>query len=148
MDEIQIASVLSRDDILAPVFYGIYARDELATLNHPYPKAYIVNTDPAHKPGLHWVAMFFNTQGEGEFFDTFARFPAQKEFSQFLNRNASTWKWNSQIVQHPFSSACGPHCCFYLMLRSRGYSMSRIVNIFSTDLLENDKLVTDFVSNL
>lgn len=148
MDETQIASVLSRDDAITPMFYGIYARDELVTLRHPYPKAYIVNTDPAHRPGIHWVGLFFDETGRGEFYDTFGRFPFHKEFEDFLNRNATDWEWNHQIVQHPLSSACGPHCIFYLLLRARGFSMSRIVNTFSSDLLENDQLVTVFTSNV
>ena len=37
------------------------------------PRRFIVNTDPADKPGTHWVVIFITPDGKGEFWDPFAQ---------------------------------------------------------------------------
>ena len=51
---------LARDDpVLAPHFYKTVACDRLPkTPLKTHPQAYIVNTDPHHRPGEHWSALW------------------------------------------------------------------------------------------
>ena len=41
-------------------------------------------------PGTHWIAIYFNEQMKGEFFDSYRKHPIHydKHFLDFMNRNA------------------------------------------------------------
>ena len=41
-------------------------------------------------PGTHWIAIYFNEQMKGEFFDSYGKHPIHydKHFLDFMNRNA------------------------------------------------------------
>ena len=56
-----------------PRFGGVLAQDELKLEYNKSPKFYVVNTDPSHLPGEHWVA--FYTGGRPEFFDSTGHSP-------------------------------------------------------------------------
>jgi hypothetical protein len=38
-----------------------------STLNPPYPRLFVFNADPSHKPGKLWVAINVDSLGRGEF---------------------------------------------------------------------------------
>ena len=72
-------------------FSGVYACDELTSIEiNKYPKSFVVNTDPMELPGIHWIAIYFNEQMKGEFFDSYGKHPIHynKHFLDFMNRNA------------------------------------------------------------
>ena len=54
-----------------PHFVGVFARDTLPRkiLNKPF--ALICNTDLAHEPGTHWIAIYCDEQGIGDYFDPY-----------------------------------------------------------------------------
>ena len=47
-------------------FDGIYSIDTL--LRHDGPKLFVANTDPADRPGEHWIAISVNDRGNGQYF--------------------------------------------------------------------------------
>ena len=59
-----------QDPILAPVMQGVFPRDKLTIVNK-YPSGLIANTDPHDQPGTHWIAMYFISPWESEFFDSY-----------------------------------------------------------------------------
>lgn len=59
-----------QDPILAPVKQGVFPRDKLHIVNK-YPSGLIANTDPRDQSGTHWVAMYFISPWESEFFDSY-----------------------------------------------------------------------------
>ena len=40
-----------------------------------YPSSDVINLDPSYKPGSHWVAVYFDRNGEGEYFNSLGRYP-------------------------------------------------------------------------
>ena len=70
---------------------------------------FIVNTDPADKPGTHWLVIFITTDGKGEFWDPFAQRPGfySQNFTQFLNKHCSAFTWNRKALQAASSDMCG-----------------------------------------
>ena len=54
------------------------------------------NTDPMELPGAHWIAIYFDKQVKGEFFDSYGKHPIHhnKHFLDFMNRNAVEWEHN------------------------------------------------------
>ena len=57
-------------------FIGVFAKDTLPNKLPPHrPLLLICNTDPKTRPGRHWVAMYFDTNGKSEYFDSFGQYP-------------------------------------------------------------------------
>ena len=52
-------------------FIGVYAADQLPHFIHTFPAAIIINTDPSHKSGEHWVAIYIANTGHGEYMDSY-----------------------------------------------------------------------------
>ena len=49
---------------------GVYAIDEMKLIETvSYPSSFVINLDPSYKPGSHWVAVYFDRNGIGEYFD-------------------------------------------------------------------------------
>ena len=72
-------------------FSGVYACADLASIEiNKYPKSFVVNTDLMEFPGTHWIAIYFNEQMKGEFFDSYGKHPIHynKYFFDFMDRNA------------------------------------------------------------
>ena len=143
MNTFQLAQVLTKDPLTKESF-----ADELTSIEiNKYPKSFVVNTDPMEPPGTHWIAICFNEQMKGEFFDSYGKHPIHynKHFLDFMNRNAIEWEHNKIQLQSAFSTVCGLYCIYFLYHRCRKRSMSFIVNSFVNDNLRNDQLVYDFV---
>ena len=69
-------------------FAGVYACNQLSSIKiNKYPKSFVVNTDPMELPGTHWIAIYFNEQMKGEFFDGKHLIHYNKHFLDFMNRN-------------------------------------------------------------
>ena len=59
-----------QDPMVASIMQGVFPRDKLPVVN-TYPSGMIANTDPHDQPGTHWVAMYFISPWETEFFDSY-----------------------------------------------------------------------------
>ena len=148
MNTFQLAQVLMRDPFTKGSFSGVYACDELTSIEiNKYPKSFVINTDPMELPGTHWIAIYFNEQMKGEFFDSYRNHPihCNKRFLDFMNRNAVEWEDNKIQLQSAFSTVFGQYCICFLYHHCMKKLMSTIVNSFVNDELHNDKLVYDFV---
>ena len=97
-------------------------------------------TDPSTEPGTLWVAFYFPSREKGEFFDSYGNPPEHYGFKSY---NIETW--NQHKLQSSWSNVCGHYCIFYLYHKSRGYSMSKIVNLFTNNTNKNDCSVACYV---
>lgn len=70
----ELLQAVLQDPILAPVMQGVFPRDKLPIVNK-YPSGLIANTDPHDQPGTHWIAMYFISPWESEFFDSYGSPP-------------------------------------------------------------------------
>ena len=110
MNSFQLAQVLTKDPFTKGSFAGVYACDQLSSIEiNKYPKSFVVNTDPMELPGTHWIAIYFNEQRKGEFFDSYGEHPIHDN-KYFLNRNAVEWEHNKIQLQSAFSTVCGQYC--------------------------------------
>jgi len=137
MNTEEIDRVLKRT--CAEDFDGVFSADNLPEK----PRLLVINTDPADRPGRHWVCMSVNN-GRGEYFDSFGR-PPTANFERYLNRHCSSWIFNDRQLQSVVSRFCGHYCIHYCMLSSRDVDMRRIVSSFTSDTALNDVLVHTFV---
>jgi hypothetical protein len=142
MNTEQLLDCLSQDKTLSGYSYGVYAANRLPK-NHDIPACIIVNTDPATKPGSHWIALYIASDGV-EYFDSFGRFP-RKDFNNYLKDYSKNIQHNGVRIQGPLSNSCGQYCVYYLCQRTRGRSMKNIIADFSKDYILNDTCVAAFV---
>ena len=125
-----------------PNFQGVFSSDTLPMSPH----LLVCNTDPAQKPGEHWIAIYVDKNGHGEYFDSFGR-PPNKHFEHYMNSKCSRWSCNKKQLQSRISSFCGYYCCLYVVLRCKGLDMSKIIGMFTNDTGYNDWLVHRFLCN-
>lgn len=124
-------------------FLGVFASDQLPT-DVPRPSCMIVNTDDSSKSGKHWISIFINKEGYGDFFCSYGRKPL-KVFVDFLDKNCFDWNYNSKRIQGD-GTTCGQYAVFFLFCRSKGASLQKFLSLFANDFNDNDILVTTFIN--
>ena len=121
-------------------FQGVFSCDTLP----PNPELLVCNTDPHDKPGTHWIVIYVDKNGRGEYFDSFGMEPPAV-FKDYMNKHCRNWTFNRRKLQSVLSRFCGHYCCFYCVYRYNGFSMNKIVSMFTNDATVNDVLVHKFV---
>ncbi len=144
MDTRQLGRLCRMDPHINPVFQGVFPSDCLPK-KQVYPSAYIANTDGKAKPGAHWVAVFIDHEGNGDYFDSYGRVPTTI-FKTYLDKQCLQWQYNGKQLQTSLTSTCGQYCIFFLHQRCRGNAMNQIINLFGSDTVKNDHMVTKFIN--
>ena len=76
LNTLQLAQVLTKDPSTKGSFAGVHACDQLSSIEiSKYPKSLVSNTDPMELPGAHWMAIYFDEQMKGGFFDSYGQHP-------------------------------------------------------------------------
>lgn len=130
----------------AKCFLGVYPVDMMPE-NPPRPSCLIANTDSLGSVGEHWVALYINKEGLGDYFCSFGYKPKQ-EFVDYLNAYTKSWNYSTKRVQGYFSLTCGHYCVFFIFCRSRGMSMSTYLSMFGKNTTENDFMALNFVNDI
>lgn len=117
----------------------VFASNQIPVLMNK-PIYLISNLDPITKPGSHWIAIYINENGDGEYFDSFGRRPTGFHLN-FMKRNSKKWNYNNKIIQNIFSSICGEYCLVFLYLKYRYVSLKDYLNMFDDDTTANDFLL-------
>lgn len=130
-----------------PNFYGVFSSDTLLNVDIiKYPASLIVNTDESNKAGEHWVAFHFPSKlAYAEYFDSYGLLPLKISFYKFL---PAKFKYSTHMIQNLFSKTCGEHCIYFLNKRSTGMSMQHIISTYTTDTLDNDNKVKNYISKI
>ena len=144
MNTEQIRRMLTSDCNLTTKFSGVYASDQLPSRCDP-PVALVANLDPSRREGSHWVAIYIDEDGVGDYFDSYGLRPGDGNFVRFFQRNCTRWSWNQNDLQSLGSSVCGHYCIWFLGRRAEGYTMQDICNEFTTDTRKNDAYVRKMV---
>ena len=84
MNTQQIDSLLKRDPFSKKIFKKVCALDQIEQPTSP--SAYVINSDPSNKPGEHWVAVYFDKNGKGEYFDSYGLPPSFLDLDEYMNR--------------------------------------------------------------
>ena len=140
----QLRNILSGKRALGSSFSGIYPSDRLPS-KVSYPSAFVFNTAPHYCQEGHWVALYINTNGRGEYFDSFGVMPPPP-IQTFLSVNTFSWRYNHIKLQADHSLCCGEYCFYYLMHRSKmNTSYDNIMkHFFVGDCDRNDEIVMNF----
>ena len=109
-----------------------------------YPSALIANTDPHDQHGTYWVAMYFVTPDESEFFDSYGFPPETYDTDEYVLRESTYF--NDKPLQGLTSDVCGDYCLFYLLHRARNVDLNIIqVKFKRYDSQWNDVQVPRFI---
>ena len=142
MNTSQIDAILSSKCDLSTKYAGTFACDHLPRAVDK-PAALVVNTDPAHMPGTHWVCIYIEND-RGEYFDSYGLPPTGDYFTNFLRNNCKKWIWNKKQLQSLDSTVCGQWCISFLTARGRGEGMEKFQQKFCENLEKNDSKISHF----
>ena len=121
MNSRQLRWILSGDKFTKLSFRSVYAFNEMKSIKSvSYPSSFVTNLDPSYKPGSHWVAVYFDKNGVGEYVDSFARYPPQ-EVVHFLRSHAKGWQYNRMQVQELYIRRVDNLLCFTSIKRVEDY---------------------------
>ena len=146
MNTDEIETYLKKDPACKDMFYGVYSSDNIPTISK-LPALIVCNTDTRRGPGEHWIVIYLDNTGHGEYFDSFGRRP-EDGFKTFLDEHCSSWICNERQLQSVISSFCGHYCIFFSLYRSRGVDLRSIVKLFTKDTGLNDSIVHKFVCKM
>ena len=128
------------------IYRGVFACNELPEVS-TRPSVIVVNTDPASRPGRHWICINFDVDGHGEVFDSFGLRP-QRVFERYMDKHCIAWTFNKKRMQSVISRFCGHYCIWYCMMKFRRVTLNELSNAMSTDTGLNDFLVHRFVCKM
>ena len=103
MNTLQIERLLKKDLKSKTIFKKVCALDQLE--KPTFPSAYVINSDPSGEPGEHWVAVYFDKRGRGEYFDSYGLSPTWIGLKSYMDAySLSGWIYNRKTLQAYFSS--------------------------------------------
>ena len=146
MNTQQLKNVLAMDKYCKNIIFDVCALDQLSDKK---PKcnistAIIVNLDPANLPGSHWVCLYLRKHHYAEFFCSYGTMPPQACL-ELLQLCHCQIKINTVTFQED-TFVCGQYCLFYILSRSRGIPMHKILH--NLDVPYNDPLMHNFVKRI
>jgi hypothetical protein len=135
----------------SPHFAGVIACDQIPDLPNKIPMGFVMNTDPSHMPGQHWVACYINGDSV-EYFDPLADPPTEetvveikKKLDQMRIPILMKFKVNKIVQQHGNSAHCGYHCIRFLDDRFNGipFPLSTRYGGKTNNSKEGEKIIKD-----
>lgn len=125
-----------------PNFLGVFARDTLPAKVNIFPHSLIANTDEHDEAGTHWIGIYVDEVGRGDYFDSYALGPLFHEFIAYLERNCKAgFSWNRIPLQCTTCVTCGEYCCAYLILRTAGKTHDDFMKLFTNNRNTNDYII-------
>ena len=89
MNTLEIDTLLKKHPHCRPVFKGIYARNRLPRLLS-VPSILVGNTDPNHRTGQHWVAIYIDANSRGEYYDPTGTALFLRAYVNFINKHCTS----------------------------------------------------------
>jgi hypothetical protein len=146
MNSIQINEILKKDDYARKYFLGVFSRDKIPKISKStLPCSMVINTHESDKPGEHWLALFYDANGNCDFFDSLAFSPNFYNFKQFFNKNALKISFSNKPIQSLFSDFCGYYCVLFLLFRSRHISLDNFLKFFDFNKTKNDNYLKKLI---
>lgn len=129
MDERTIDALMRKLPTTKYIWLGCFPADQLQESSRR-PFLLVANHDPSHLPGTHWTAIYVGKRGEAEYFDSFAA-PPPPLIADYLRKYEPVYA-NPVSLQASTETNCGHYSVLYCILKSFGFSMSKIVSHLSS----------------
>lgn len=129
------------------VNFDVISADKVKNIiNVSCPKIYIVNLQPSHMAGSHWVVIHCPKLNDYEVFDSYGQ--SILTFGKYFNPVALMYPLeNCKGLQSLSSDKCSHFCLYYAYHRMNSMSFMQIVNQFGCSKLQNDEKVRVFYEN-
>lgn len=126
-------------------FKGTFPKNLLPIKKYKKPICFIINTDPSHKRGQHWVALYID-DNEAEYLDSYGIKTICCEIQKLLRKNKiKQLKYNKYHLQSITSDVCGAYCILYLKMRCNSFSFKNFLKLFSSNHTKNDLIVKNII---
>ena len=142
MFENVVESILEKDPITSRIFLGAFAHNEIPKAP-AYPSCFIINTEPRHLGGGHWLAVHYNKNGFCYFFDSYGQSPSYFELDTYLQNTSNGWTFNKKRIQG-LSEYCGYYSVLFLLYKTRNQE-SIFFKFFGIDPFKNDKKIKQLI---
>lgn len=144
MNTQQINFAVEKIPLLKKKFQGVWPIDKIP--QNPKTGYYIINLDPSHKKGSHWVSVKITSRGKNIFFDSYG-FPPQKgEIKSFVGKK---YEFNRKRLQNIFSTTCGQWCLFFIYFAHKKFTLKEMFKHFShKHLYANDFFVNETIRDI
>lgn len=140
MNSISLCKYACGDRQIRKRFGGIFPSDSLPRHKQRF-TSFIMNLDPKHLPGIHWVAVYFKGD-TALFFNSYGKPPSRRDILHFLKRNCKQIKWNTLQFQNFYTTSCGQFCLFFLFRTCRNLD---ITDLSASNRNKNKLLITCFM---
>ena len=138
MNTLQLNKILFR---ITDNFVGSFASDQCPNARIR-PFGVIMNTDSSREQGEHWVALWVEEEGIGDYFDSFGFPPLLPNLQKYVNKMCPNgFGYNNTTIQHPSSSACGLFCVAFIISKVLKTKFDTFLNKYSFDLSKNDEIL-------
>ena len=103
-----------------PNFLGVFAADQIDSIKSKHLGTLIVNTEPSHLNGQHWISLCI-CEKEIFLYDPLSLdFHMSKYIRTFLIRMHRHFNFNTMKVQTNDSEMCGYHALVFCYIMSKG----------------------------
>ena len=140
LSSLDISHVLRNNRFTKAVFLGVFAADTLPETLKKKPCALVANCDTSDKNGSHWIAIYIDKSGKGEFFDSYGIKPIVSQHENFMNKHCNSWTFNTVSLQDISTSVCGQYCCLYTLAHAKKYSTKYFLKHYVRNSCQNDAL--------
>ena len=146
----QLERLAKQHPSLSTYYVGVYAADTLPkTPWYRCPQAYIVNTDPKHRSGRHWIALW--TDGDIiQLMDSYGLPLAAHQtphLQTWLRKHFKVVESNTKSLQALDSATCGHYALKFLIERSEGRTFNQFLSQFTgRDYVKNDRKVARWMT--
>lgn len=145
----KISHALQQDPCTLKIFQG-FAFPDLIPKLEKFPALIIINTDLSTGPGEHWCAAYIDQDKKCEYFDPLGMAPDEPllryNLLPLLRGICKSYTYTTRAVQSFSSTACGHHCIYFSLLRSRNFPLKTIIeNFYTLDTKQNDGRVVRLV---
>ena len=149
METSEFANYFSKVPHLMHHFVGVFPIDKIPK-SFKNKTFFVCNTDPSTKSGSHWIAFIKVQKGECEIFDSLGT-KINELMPYFKFYEKVNFTYNTTPVQSKQSVLCGKFVITFIVERMLNQTMEfdeLLEEIFTSDLVKNDKIVNDFCDDL
>ena len=128
MNDLKLNDILNTYKPTSVIFSGVFGKNELKPITR-FPSCMIVNESNFGTRGTHWVPLYFDVNGNAEYFDSCGQTPVP-DISKFIASYTRGYvKANKLQFQSNGSDVCGQYCIYYLVKRCTNNSMEKILSV-------------------
>jgi hypothetical protein len=124
-------------------YAGTFCKNELP--KHMESKFYIINMDNSTDPrnGTHWMMLYNVLPDHIIYVDPFGAFPPN-EVLKFMHRSKKIMMYSLRDIQNTKSNLCGWICLYVANELLNGYDITTILKRFSSNTVNNEKLIRNY----